>query len=354
MDKSAVHKTMDSLSKLLDYETPDKSDTASTFPSTIDNVKRVKNGENVLLYGVPGSGKSWTIANEYCNDEKYMERVVFHPDYTNADFIGQIVPRINKSSNRLEYIFEEGPFTKIIEKSYKDPEHMYYLIIEEINRGNAAAIFGEIFQLLDRDTNGASQYGITNYEIANILFAEETNRLIRIPSNLSLLATMNTSDQNVFTLDTAFQRRWKMRHVDNNINGANHAKKLIDGSLIDWGTFATVINENILRANEGLSSYEDKRLGAYFISERELTADCFSEKVLKYLWDDAFKMNRDFVFASEMRSLDEIINTYKATPEDRLQSVLQPKLYLEMLSRMDNTSTINNDIDLLNHSEPEN
>ena len=109
---------------------------------------REKIGTNILYYGVPGSGKSYEIS-KICSDEAVMERVVFHPDYSYSDFVGQIMPRLNEE-NKLEYAFTPGPFTKIMRRAYHDPETMYYLIIEEINRGNAPAIFGEIFQLLDR------------------------------------------------------------------------------------------------------------------------------------------------------------------------------------------------------------
>ena len=114
---------------------------------------RKTSGENILLYGVPGSGKSWTIQHEYCDVEECMERLVFHPDYMYSDFVGQILPVVKKDDEgkeKVRYEFKPGPFTKILKKAYEDPQRSYYLVIEEINRGNAPAIFGEIFQLLDR------------------------------------------------------------------------------------------------------------------------------------------------------------------------------------------------------------
>ena len=90
--------------------------------------------------------QSHEIKTKYCNDKKYMERVVFHPDYTYSDFVGQILPKTDGTT--ISYPFTEGPFTTILRKAICDPEHMYYLVIEEINRGNAPAIFGEVFQLL--------------------------------------------------------------------------------------------------------------------------------------------------------------------------------------------------------------
>lgn len=295
--------------------------------------------ENVLLYGVPGSGKSHYIKKRYCADPKRMERVVFHPDYTYSDFVGQIMPRLKGTS--LTYEFVPGPFTKILDAAWHDPENYYYLIIEEVNRGNAPAIFGEIFQLLDRKVEGAypttevgeSEYGITNFEIAETVYGDR-DREVLLPSNLWILATMNTADQNVFTLDTAFQRRWIMRQIDNDVSKALHADTIISGSQISWGVFATVINDIILEVNADISSSEDKRLGAYFTGVRELQLDRFPEKVLKYLWDDAFKMSRESFFDERMKSLEYVIETYKRTEEDRIKAVVRLDVYSKMLTMM--------------------
>lgn len=179
----------------------------------LDDPRRVKGGVNVLLYGVPGCGKSHEIKTKYCNDKKYMERVVFHPDYTYSDFVGQILPKTDGVT--ISYPFTEGSFTTILRKAIHDPGHMYYLVIEEINRGNAPAIFGEVFQLLDRE-DGTSEYGINNFDIARCVYgAGMEEEEIKIPGNLTILATMNTADQNVFTLDTAFKRRWSLRNIKN-------------------------------------------------------------------------------------------------------------------------------------------
>ena len=175
---------------------------------------RITGGTNILLYGVPGSGKSWTIEHEYCHKDSVVERLVFHPDYTNADFIGQILPVVD-ADKQVTYEFTPGPFTTIIRDAYRNPMREYILIIEEVNRGNAPAIFGEVFQLLDRTVApktvegitypvGTSEYGITHKYMAEKIYGDPSHK-VRIPSNLSIVGTMNTSDQNVFTLDTAFQ-----------------------------------------------------------------------------------------------------------------------------------------------------
>ncbi len=294
---------------------------------------RVTGGTNVLLYGVPGAGKSYTIVHEYCNDESRMERLVFHPDYTYSDFVGQILP--NVSEGLVSYEFVEGPFTRVLKKAYDNPDTHYFLVLEEINRGNAPSIFGEVFQLLDRTDDGTSEYGISNADIARIVYGDE-NHKVRLPSNMSIIGTMNTSDQNVFTLDTAFQRRWNMRMIENDMSKvdtefANH--KILD-TEVTWRRFNTVINTIILKKNVRVTSSEDKRLGTYFVRKSDLIYNNaekeannpaeklkaahensrFPEKVLKYLWDDAFKFAREDVFeTSRYISLEDIVRKFKTS-----------------------------------------
>ena len=300
----------------------------------------IHNFSQIIYYGVPGSGKSHRIDEETKNllDEQKM-RVVFHPEYTNADFIGQILPVIG--GNGVRYAFKAGIFTKILIEALKNPSKPYYLIIEEINRGNAAAIFGEIFQLLDRGDDGWSLYCIMNddinYEIRKS--APELNWTantgIRLPPNLSLLATMNTSDQNVFTLDNAFQRRWEMKLVKNNFEGTdaeNQRNAKIGESNITWEIFQTHINKKIgeMSSSMGMSSMEDKRLGCWFVkakksSEKDknekdifiIDKNVFAEKVLKYLWDDAFKFSREEIFniKDKTASLESIVSDFKGKDE---------------------------------------
>lgn len=296
---------------------------------------RIKGGTNVLLYGVPGSGKSHTIKNKYCKDADEIERVVFHPDYTYGDFVGQILPITDADTGRIRYEFTAGPFTRILSDAYNNPSKKYCLIIEEINRGNAPAIFGDIFQLLDRDEDGNGSYEITNADIASRMYIEDqAQKKVKLPSNLFIYATMNTSDQNVFTLDTAFQRRWNMRMVENDVFKSKWANNKILDTTIKWADFASIINDLIITKNVGMSSSEDKRLGAYFVTDKDLyfftTMDGitqeeaddrnnnFPEKVLKYLWDDAFKFVRDEVFNSEFDSLEKLIKAFEsATGNER-------------------------------------
>lgn len=311
---------------------------------------RVVGGSNILLYGVPGSGKSYTIENNYCNDFSLMERVVFHPDYMNTDFVGQILPTVRGEGDEKEitYDFTPGPFTRVLKKAINDPGKHYYLVIEEINRGNAPAIFGEIFQLLDRESDGTSSYKITNYNIASEVFGNKETPVF-IPSNLSILATMNTADQNVFTLDTAFQRRWDMKMIENDVTKAEHAKTKILDTTVTWEKFNTVVNEQILTSGAATLSSEDKRLGSYFVTEDVLkyfTMDAdkneiaekysislendqelerkindlnsrFGDKVIKYLWDDVFKFSRDDLFESTYKSLEKVLYDFNRFDGDK-------------------------------------
>lgn len=277
-------------------------------------------GKNVVLYGVPGCGKSYAIRgkiSEACkvigvdaNYEQFskngqIQRVVFHPDYTYSDFTGQILPKVD--SGTVSYNFTPGPFTKILEKATKDQtKKPYFLIIEEINRGNAAAIFGDLFQLLDRDDKGKSEYEIDSHEIGKEVNENHESK-IRIPANLWIFATMNTSDQNVFPLDTAFQRRWDMELIRNEFTEAAHEFQIGDTGA-QWKAFAEAVNK-LLTGGSSLTS-EDKRLGAWFI-KKTVTRELFANKVLKYLWDDAFKFNRDKLFNTQKsETLEAVIDNF--------------------------------------------
>lgn len=328
---------------------------------------RVSGGDNILLYGVPGSGKSYNIEMEYCNDFNFIERVVFHPDYMNTDFVGQILPIVKGDGEEKEitYDFTPGPFTRILKKAFNNPWHHYYLIIEEINRGNAPAIFGEIFQLLDRNGNGESSYKITNYNIASEIFNGKEEP-IYIPSNLYILSTMNTADQNVFTLDTAFQRRWNMKMIENDVSVCKHGPIEILDTNITWERFHTVINQQIINSSvNGLSS-EDKRLGAFFVTEdvlkyysysssKEKIIDKygvhpdeykkieriikglnskFGDKVIKYLWDDAFKFNREDLFDSDYKSLDKVLKDFNSLSHNMRFNIFNEEIREKLFNKV--------------------
>jgi MoxR-like ATPase len=305
---------------------------------------RVTGGTNIILYGVPGAGKSWTIKHEYCDDESRMERLVFHPDYTYSDFVGQILPKVGDDGS-VSYEFSAGPFTKLVRKAYINPDKMYYLVIEEVNRGNAPAIFGDVFQLLDRDNDGASEYEITNADIAKIVYLNDSHK-VSIPSNMCILCTMNTSDQNVFTLDTAFQRRWSMRLIKNRFHDEANELRFAGTKILDtdvtWQKFFTEINDFILGKNIRMTSSEDKRLGTHFVSEDDLRFEDgnerqnsrFAEKVLKYLWDDAFKFTKEDVFDLEkVKSLEDVIELFVYSTGNARFLVFKENIYNSLVPK---------------------
>lgn len=310
--------------------------------------------ENVLFYGVPGCGKSYSVEQRYesqVTNNQCKVRVVFHPDYTYSDFVGQLMPVLKEVPNaqgekeeKLQYDFVPGPFTRILDVAYANHKEKCLLIIEELNRGNAPAIFGEIFQLLDRNDDGSSKYAIYNSDIANEVHKDKLCP-IKLPPNLTIVATMNTSDQNVFTMDTAFQRRWQMEHIPNKFDFKTaHVNKHLPNSKISWGAFAQTINKKMHTVNSGFGSTDDKSLGVYFATDNDLDdAEHFAEKVLKYLWDDAFKLGRKELFNDCSQGLSAVIEAYedaakakieKQSAEDPLKKVLVPEVYNEMQKKM--------------------
>ena len=289
-----------------------------------------------IYYGAPGTGKSYKIKHDLIPNGVEPYRVTFYPDYYYSDFIGGLRPK--KGDNGIEYDFEEGPFAKALKDSFFGPT---YLIIEEINRGNAAAIFGDIFQLLDRK-NGISEYSITNKDLYNYLVKNNVEGLeenkVYLPANLNILCTMNTADQNVFVLDTAFKRRFKMIYVPIDFNayydkkgtvkedckgyientsifeggnnevgleslmGAEYKSvcKVIKEPKRNWPTFAVYVNAKIdsINAIEPKIS-EDKKLGPFFVTTEELKdRRAFADKVIYYLKQDVFKYEDNILMDS--------------------------------------------------------
>ena len=322
----------------------------------------------IIYYGVPGCGKSYEV-NKVINaeldkygvtDKEYHKvRCVFHPEYCNADFVGQIYPYVKPDNGGVEYRFKPGPFAEIVRRAYRNPAEPFFLIIEEINRGNAAAIFGEMFQLLDRIrpedgpeelsgniyNTGWSSYGVTNIDVNAYVRQKSTdnpekieyddsipygdkikfinNTAVRLPPNLSIYATMNTNDQNVFTMDNAFQRRFKSKMIRNVLdeNSAQY-KTEIDDTGVYWGDFRKWINEKILLPQTAVLKADDKCLGGWFITGEKINGvdkikkEDFAEKVLKYLWDDVFKRNKSgeiFVKDDKVNSLSDLIDAFETS-----------------------------------------
>jgi hypothetical protein len=287
--------------------------------------------------GIPGTGKSYNLMKAVeklvNNPKEDVVRTVFHPEYSNYDFIGQIKP--TESGGVITYPFVSGPFTTALKKAHEgrgEGEKKIVLIIEELNRGNASAIFGEIFQLLDIDSNGESTYGIWNRDMAKVLGLGESED-IRIPSNLYIYATMNISDQNVFPLDTAFLRRWDRDYLptDDWCEPANEWIIKLKSEEIPWEKFATVINDWLIENAEslGIEHPEDKRLGPWFVEKRHCEDYVlFANKVIVYLWTNVFchTESREQTFSSKCNSLEKLLKEFKENGSQAFRTDLSQRM----------------------------
>ncbi len=303
---------------------------------------------NLIFFGAPGTGKSYelnklavgTADEPGCFDKTNVTRVTFHPDYTYAQFVGCYKPYsevkeqgegdpASKIEEEITYRFVPGPFLETYIKAVQNPGTNYLLVIEEINRANPAAAFGDIFQLLDRKADGTSEYEVaTPIEMRNYLrvflpeyatnahisdpmkliseqmrLKAETERLC-LPPNLYIWATMNSADQGVFPMDTAFKRRWDFHYMDIDAGSAAIGRYRVPvaghGGLVSWDELRRGINRVLLEA--GIN--EDKLLGPFFISpprleDAEHFTETFQDKVLLYLFEDAVKTKKSKVFSRE-------------------------------------------------------
>lgn len=262
-------------------------------------------GFNLIIYGAPGTGKSYSVAEMVGKDERCVHRTVFHPDIQNSDFFGCLKPRTDNNKHTY-YAFAPGPFSKALSQAFKQPNQHHYLVIEELNRAPAASVFGELFQLLDRDDSGPHR-GRSTYSVefpspeSERWFRDEQGLdldALRIPSNLSIIATMNSADQGVYPLDTAFRRRWEQRYLPlYSRAGPNGTIQYIGESgleySIEWSHFNRKLNEVLM---EHLDITEDRLLGQWFVKESELGGGA-PAKVLLYLWDDLLRHEgREVVF----------------------------------------------------------
>ncbi len=285
-----------------------------------------------IYYGAPGTGKSYSVKCETEAWEKKgrVVRTTFHPDSDYSTFVGAYKPTTksvqrydiyNKPMTRdgvpvmeqvITYEFVEQAFLQAYIDAWRNREEPEFLIIEEINRGNCAQIFGDLFQLLDRGNDGYSEYAIRadkdlqkhlskafeDVEIEDYPNVK-TGKELLLPGNLYIRATMNTSDQSLFPIDSAFKRRWDWKYVPiakGNDNGIELNWMIdIDGNLYDWWTFVKTINKHVFDTTNS----EDKQLGFFFCKAKNgiISAETFVCKVIFYLWNDVFK---DFGFDSSI------------------------------------------------------
>ncbi|WP_394260850.1 AAA family ATPase [Moraxella boevrei] len=312
-----------------------------------------------IIFGSPGTGKSHLIKSEIIpdliKDEKKRKsntvHAVFHPEYTYGDFMGKLLPIT--ADKDVEYRFYEGHFLKALSYAYrnlvlvldkngektKEPENVV-LVIDEINRGNSSAIFGSVFQLLDRNDDGWSSYDTTingvvfdkfleliftdimsstssrgqftceigafkgekfddlQKEIIPLLGLDLSQRNIKIPPNLHIVATMNTSDSSIYHMDTAFKRRWEWQFIDVD---DEHSKKIQDAgqgiafhSEQEWIKFIAKLNQFIKSNHSYIRGIEDKQIGRYFIKgneQNQIEYSIIQSKLMFFIWDSVF--NRD-------------------------------------------------------------
>lgn len=303
-----------------------------------------------IYYGAPGTGKSYTIDN--LTDETNSVRTTFHPDSDYASFVGAYKPTMEavplsafvgtsvqyaESKNghpgterKIVYKYVPQAFLKAYVAAWSNLDEPFYLVIEEINRGNCAQIFGDLFQLLDRNNHGSSSYAIAaDEDIAQFLsddkkgfagLSDEQREAIRnfklikdngkevaigpsilngtkllLPPNLRIWATMNTSDQSLFPIDSAFKRRWDWKYVPIEYNKMNWMLE-VGGKRYSWGVFLEKINPEIYALTESA----DKQMGYFFakpdkksnpiLTENDIISEeVFLNKVLFYLWTDVLK-----------------------------------------------------------------
>lgn len=256
-----------------------------------------------IFFGAPGTSKSTRIKSLIGNKEQH--RVTFHPDTDYASFVGCYKPSKDDNENVITYKFVAQPFINAYVSAWKklyngnEVHKEVILVIEEINRGNCAQIFGDLFQLLDRDSDGYSDYSIEpDSDLCRYLKAEfadsdiqiqgiKEGRIMKLPPNLFIWATMNTSDQSLFPIDSAFKRRWDWKYTPIKNAEKGHVIALSDRQY-DWWEFLDAVNKRIEKVTES----EDKQLGYWFAKPEKgisISSEKFVSKVVFYLWNDVFK-----------------------------------------------------------------
>ena len=322
-------------------------------------VKIIDKPRNYIFFGAPGTGKSYTLNKLAVGTDSepglfakdHVTRVTFHPDYSYSQFVGCFKPYSEPDTKKISYKFVEGPFLKTYLEAIAHPYENYALLIEEINRANPAAVFGDVFQLLDRNRDGNSIYPVaTSKEMADRIsdyfdeledkdavkdaieryydpdldfgaFCEMSREGLCLPPNMYIWATMNSADQGVFPMDTAFKRRWDFHYIDidegadADINGV----KLSDIEVpcgkftVKWNDLRMAINDFLL--SDDIHVNEDKLLGPFFISPESLDpktfAQVFMDKVLLYLYEDAGKTKRTKLFRSDLKTYSQVCEAFR-------------------------------------------
>lgn len=296
-----------------------------------------------FFFGAPGTGKSHSV-DELTEGTRRI-RVTIHPEYSYSDFVGQVLPVSKGGSIAFEFV--PGPFTEALKIAFGDRKKKVSLVLEELSRGNVAAIFGDLFQLLDRNDEGISEYPVNNINVASqIRTTEEWNSgkidqgQIFLPANLSIYATVNLNDQNVVPMDTAFKRRFEWVYVsvdpvtDKNGEYENNPLIQVHAKLQtiekDWVDLYQALDRMIVDRGKGLGQNEDRQVGQFFLKFKEEDirnsrssdpgtkqlavkniAELVRNKLLMYLWQDvqprsAFAPNSATLFLPGISSFQEL------------------------------------------------
>jgi hypothetical protein len=347
------------------------------------SITQIEIGRNLIYFGPPGTGKSHRANEEIDRLGADSTKILFHPDYTYGDFFGNYKPVVGSDLSSMNFKnlegqeglsmpvnyfeFIAGPFMKAIVNSLLYPSRPHYLLIDEINRGDCSAIFGDLFQLLDRDSDGSSKYSVElrpeavkwlDGKVYN--WGQENNGQLKIPKNLTILGTMNTSDQNLYPMDTAFKRRWEWSScsVENeyyNLPAETYLK--IREQEYNWIQLIKNLNNFITSRSNGM---EDKQIGPWFIkpaaTDNSINVDSFSNKLLFYLWHDVFKDDQD-AESCPLLCFDEKgneINTFgmlqSLFTQKGLEAIFKPEILLGCRSKSSDAGTFAEDVDTSNEN----
>lgn len=295
----------------------------------------------IIYYGAPGTGKSHRIKKELKEmnvPKENIFRTTFHPDSDYSSFVGCYKPTMKPVDDKykavagkdeeIAYSFVPQTFIKAYTQAYKKPNENVYLIIEEINRGNCAQIFGDLFQLLDRDDNGVSEYPIKADSDLKMYLEGELGKNhdgikdgeLCLPSNLYIWATMNTSDQSLFPIDSAFKRRWDWEYEPIKYMNTNWGID-IGGNMYSWTSFQIEVNNRIFEATNS----EDKMLGDFFVKPNNnvISEKQFINKVLFYLWNDVCKDGDGDIFKTEDNKDVKFSDLYDTNASVTLKSMMK-------------------------------
>ena len=309
--------------------------------SLSQNSSQDKPSFQIIFYGAPGTGKSHRIKKllkEMNVPKENIFRTTFHPDSDYSSFVGAYKPTMKPVDEKyrnvvgkdeeIAYSFVPQTFIKAYIQAYKKPNENVYIIIEEINRGNCAQIFGDLFQLLDRDDNGVSEYPIKADSDLEMYLKGELKDYpdgikdgeLWLPSNLYIWATMNTSDQSLFPIDSAFKRRWDWEYEPIKYMNTDWGIE-VGANLYSWTSFQKEVNNRIFEATNS----EDKMLGDFFVKPNNnvISEKLFINKVLFYLWNDVCKDGDGDIFKTDDNKEVKFSDLYGENGTDIMLSMMK-------------------------------